>query len=350
MRVALVCPGRGTYTRSELGGLTRDVAPEARSVRDALLAIADAHRAKVGRTPVSELDRRPRFSSEHLAGENAAALIFTGTAIDAALLRPEVEVVAVVGNSMGWYSALHVAGVFDFAEGLRLADTLGSYQKDGVVGGQVILPVVDAEWRRDPAALRAVEEAVAEVRSEGHGVDVSIRLGGYLVLAGDDEAVRRLLARLPKSKVGEKDYPFQLLGHSAFHTALMHPTSARARRDLAELPWRAPRTTLVDGRGSVFRPKSASPRALLDYTLGQQVVETYDFSASVRVVLREFAPDALVLLGPGDSLGGVLGQVLVAEGWNGLDTKSAFAARQRTASPIVVSLSRPEQRTKVAWS
>ncbi len=339
-RVVLVCPGRGTYTRSELGSIGSAARADATGVRPGLLAEADRLRTQSGRRRVSELDGAERFSALHLAGENAAALIFTATASDAATLDPALVPVAVVGNSMGWYSALHVARAFDFSAGFALADTMGSYQTQGVVGGQVIYPVVDEQWQRDPAQVREVGSVIERLRAAGARVYHSIHLGGYEVLAGDDAAVKGLLGELPKVMVKDKEYPFQLLGHSAFHTPLLASTSERAKVELRDLPWGLPAITLIDGRGVQHRPHSASGAALRDYTLGAQVVDTYDFSRSVRVALREYAPDALVLLGPGDSLGGAIAQILIEERWNGLRSRADFAARQATDDPVLISLGR----------
>jgi malonyl CoA-acyl carrier protein transacylase len=298
---------------------------------------------------LSELDRLPRFGSVHLKGENAAALIFTGSAADAAVLDPELDVVAVLGNSMGWYTALHVAGVLSFEDGLRLADTMGGYQADeGVIGGQVIVPVVGTDWRPDPALEHAVADVIESVRRAGPRVWPSIHLGGFEVIAGDLEAVHLLLQSLPRTRIGERDYPFQLLGHSAFHTPLMASTAARGRQDLSGLPWSAPKVSLVDGRGFHFRPHTTHPDALRTYTLDTQVQEPFDFAMSLRVVLREFAPDALVLLGPGDTLGGAIGQVLVRERWSGIVSKAAFVERQMSESPYLFAMARAEQRLRVA--
>jgi acyl transferase domain-containing protein len=195
-----------------------------------------------------------------------------------------------------------------------------------------------------------VDRALETVRQSGLRAWDSIRLGGYRVLAGEQDAVRLLLQTLPRSKVGEREYPFQLLGHSAFHTPLMQPASEQGLDLLSDLRWGPPHVPLIDGRGHVFDPRTARPEDLRDYTLGHQVVTTFDFTTSLRVVLREFAPDALVLLGPGDTLGGAIAQILVAEGWSGLRSKSAFLERQRSDTPILFSMGRPEQFARVAAS
>ena len=74
----------------------------------------------------------------------------------------------------------------------------------------------------------------------------------------------------------------------------------------------------------------------------------------MRVALREFAPDHLILPGPGNTLGGIVGQILVGEGWRGIHSKADFQEVQRheagdtgpaTHEPFLVSMGLiPESR------
>jgi len=98
--------------------------------------------------------------------------------------------------------------------------------------------------------------------------------------------------------------------------------------------------TLVNGRGVRFSPWSADLAALRDYTLGAQVVEPYDFTLSVRVCLREHAPEELVLPGPGNTLGSICAQVLIEERWRGVTSRAEFEALQASEQPLVRSLRR----------
>jgi [acyl-carrier-protein] S-malonyltransferase len=188
---------------------------------------------------------------------------------------------------------------------------------------------------------------IAAARAAGHAAGWSIRLGGFAVLYGDAEGVKFLLARLPKTKLGEREYPFQLQGHSAFHSPLLGDVSARAADAFAALPWAAPRYPLIDGRGRQWRPLSASPAGLYDYTVREQILDTYDFTASIRVALREYGPDLLVLLGPGDTLGGAIAHVLIEERWRGIRSKADFVDRQKS-DPFLIAMSRPEQAALVS--
>ena len=329
--MVLLCPGRGSYGREQLGTL----------ISTPSVQTADAFRAAAGRPAPSEMDRAPQYSSRlHVAGENASILTAAFTLSDRDQLG-DVEVVAVIGNSMGWYTALAVAGALSLPDGLRLVETMGQYQAGNVIGGQVLYPLCDADWRAAPSA-----EVDALLRDTPH-LYRSILLGGQLVLGGSQTAVATALATLPVRRIGHHDAPMQLPLHSAFHTPLLAETAARAANDLGDLNWRAPAVPLVDGRGAIFRPRSSDPAEIAAYTLGHQVIAPYDFTASVRVALREYAPDAIVLLGPGGNLGGPVAQALIAEGWRGLHSKADFVAAQERA-PFVLSMARAEQRALVA--
>ena len=93
----------------------------------------------------------------------------------------------------------------------------------------------------------------------------------------------------------------------AWHIPLRAEAAAAAAAErLADLTWSAPNVTLVDGRGVRFTPWSTDPAELADHTIREQPVTTYDFARSLRVALREYAPDVILLPGPGASLGEVL--------------------------------------------
>ncbi|MBM4393508.1 MAG: ACP S-malonyltransferase [Deltaproteobacteria bacterium] len=329
-RIILVCPGRGSYGRDTLRSIPRGPVVEA----------ADAFRAALARPTPTEMDATDTFSSRlHVAGENASILTMTAALADLEQLR-EVEVVGVVGNSMGWYTALAAAGALSLQDALRLVETMGQYQANNVIGAQLLYPLVDDEWQRLPSPeLELILDDTAEMYH-------SIHLGGQAVLGGSTEAINGAMKRLPPRKIGDRDAPMILPLHSAFHTPLMAPTAARAQHDLADLGWQSPAVPLVDGHGTVHWPRHGSPAALRAYTLGAQVTEPYDFGLGLVTALRELAPEAIVLLGPGGNLGGAAGQVLAREGWRGVHDKASFLALQ-AREPFVLAMSRPEQRALV---
>jgi len=341
-RVAVLCPGRGSYRakeRDSLHGLAGH--PRASELAE-LVERIDASRHAAGDLAIREMDTAARFKSQFLLGHNAAPLIFAVTAYEFLRLDPDkVEVVAVGGNSMGWYSALACAGALDLEESFHLVQTMGSMTREGNIGGQLIYPAVDTEWRPSSDRQQTVARALEQAGKAGE-CGRSIRFGGFEVLWGDSEALSALAQALPPLLLGKQEYPLQLFGNSAFHSPLMVEVSLRAHELLVGLKWRAPTCPLVDGRGAQWRPLTTDLAALSHYTLGDQVIETFDFGATVRTLLREYAPDRIVLLGPGESLGSAVAQVLIREGWHDIHDRESFLETQRR-DPFLISLRREEQ-------
>lgn len=326
----LFCPGRGAYTKDELGCIARTLQPGPVA---AALAACDAARNTQGRPTLREIDGAASFRpSLHLDGENAAELIYFATMAHAERLREKYEILAVAGNSLGWYSALPASGALDATSGWRLVATMAALQKQAK-GGQVLTSMVGDDWQLNPALQVAVEASLHGLRDRGddYYCEHSIRLGGHAVVAGTELAVRELLVHLPKLKVGEREFPFRLAGHGPFHTRLCESVSAQASSALAELPMRMPQCHLIDGFGNVHSPWSADPAELLHYTTHAQVLETFDFTACVRTAMREFQPDVLLCAGPGSSLRAPIGHCVLQEGWRGLHSKQALFASKVVA-------------------
>jgi [acyl-carrier-protein] S-malonyltransferase len=328
-RAVILCPGRGSYTEASLRSLPGD---------HPFVAAAEELRAEYELPSLLELDRAEAFkSATHLAPSNVSPLIYTVSMLDAAAAKAAHRVVATGGNSLGWYTALAVAGALSFEDGFRLVQEIALLQERHVDGGQILYPMVGDDWRADQVKINSVNAALA--LAPGRAFE-SIRLGGVIVLAGTEEGLRTLEGALPKAKVGKNTYPFRLMKHGPYHTPLLAEVAEQARESLADLDWRAPEIALVDGAGRRYAPWSRCVDALRDYTLGEQIVTPFDFTATVRAALREFAPDLVVLPGPGNTLGGVVGQCLVAEGWRGVHAKADFERVQGGEDVLVFSMQR----------
>jgi len=98
--------------------------------------------------------------------------------------------------------------------------------------------------------------------------------------------------------------------------------------------------TLIDGRGARFTPWSTDPAELANYTLHEHPRSTYDFGAGLLVALREYAPDVLLLPGPGATLGAACAQLIVCEGYAGLRSRAEFEQAQSGPTPILLSVRR----------
>ncbi|WP_447765793.1 ACP S-malonyltransferase [Sphingopyxis panaciterrae] len=335
----VVAPGRGTYGKNELGSIAR-----LHGARFAdRIANFDAQRRDRGQPTVSELDGAERFSvATHMRGDVAAPLIYAATILDfLSIDREAFDIVAVAGNSMGWYSALALGGAVSVADGFRISNAMGLNSQTHGPGGQILLQVVDEDWRLVAGLREKLLALVADIGSRpGHALALSIDLAGMLVFAGNEEGLAALLAETPPTPGRD---PLRLAGHGPFHTPLMFGSSDKAKAELPSSLFGFPALPMIDGRGHIWRRFATDPAEVWDYTFGHQILAPYDFALSVQVAVKEYAPDVIILPGPGDTLGGAIAQALIGIEWQGLANKADFAARQ-ASDPVLLSMGRAEQR------
>ena len=328
----VICPGRGTYNAAELGYLKTHHSDKAE-----LIAQIDAVRGP-DQIPVSALDGADKFSpSTHLSGDNASPLIYACALADFRSISGEYDIVGVTGNSLGWYMALACAGAVSLEGGAHIVNTTGGLMHEHGRGGQIVYSLMDDDWVIDPKKHALVEDILD---SPVGMIAVSIRLGGMIVLACDEEGLSSVMARLPRAG----NLPFKINYHAAFHTPVMEPISDMAKTALPRSLFHNPSIPMIDGRGKIWAPHSSDLGALYDYTFGHQITQTYDFTRAVQVCAREFAPDVFIVLGPGTTMGAPVAQSLIAQNTRGLTGKKQFQSAN-TKRPYIISMGMEPQRS-----
>src|SRR3989344_5629418 len=203
----VICPGRGTYNKTELGYLH-----QLHGSKKSFFESIDNYRLKQDQISIWELDGRSEYSTkEHIPGENSAALIYACSYSDYLDIdQNQIEILAVTGNSMGWYLACVCAGALSLDNGTHVINTMGSQMRDHIIGGQVIYPEVDENWIYSGEISALIDEKMAKINLDGKEVFNSIFLGGLRIIGGTDKGLRQLLKELPPR---EGRYPFKLMGN-----------------------------------------------------------------------------------------------------------------------------------------
>ena len=333
MRAAVAFPGRGSYGPPSLRSLP---------ARHPWVRRADELRAAAALTPLTELDGAERFDpAAHLRPTNGWPLVFLCSLLDAERIAGDHEVVVVVANSTGWYTALAASGALGFDDAFRLVQEMAAAAEAPLPGdsspAELIYPLTDDAWQPATERIAGLQDALGE--ADG-GAALAIDLGAFAVIAGTTDGLDSLAARLPTVQVADRAYPLRLATADAWHTPLRAEAAEQAADRLGDLRWDRPNVTLIDGRGVRFTPWSTDPAELAEHSLHGQAAATYDFATSLRVALREYAPEVVLLPGPGGSLGSACAQIAVTEGYRGLRSRSEFEAAQAGPSPLLLSMRR----------
>ncbi|MBI1300464.1 MAG: ACP S-malonyltransferase [Alphaproteobacteria bacterium] len=341
-RALVIAPGRGTYNKEELGYLKKY-----HSDKPDFVQMVDEYRRSQDQITISELDGKDVYAiREHTRGDNASPLIYACAYGDfLSINQDKFDVVAITGNSMGWYIALGCGEALSEQNTTKLINTMGTMMQESMIGGQIIYPFVDENWHVIDGKREELAKIVEEINSiDGCVVETSIELGGFIVFGANTAGMKELQAHLPPI---QDRFPLVLPNHAAFHTHLQEPISEKALEIFSPDMFEAPLIPLIDGRGHVWRPHATDNEELYEYTLDHQVCQYYDFTKVVQVAVKEYAPDCLIILGPGTTLGGAVAQCLIQIGWDGINSKEDFINRQKSDNPIIYAMGMEDQRKAV---
>jgi [acyl-carrier-protein] S-malonyltransferase len=176
---------------------------------------------------------------------------------------------ATAGLSLGEYTALHLAGVFDFATGLRLVAERGRLMQEAAVaskGGMVAL--IGA----DDAQAQAVCDKVLAGGAAGPLVCANFNAPGQIVLSGSAAACNQ--APAVAGEMGLKATPLTVAG--AFHSPLMQPAADRMGVVLAAVSLQKPACEVWSNVTAA--PHEAGKPELLRERLVQQIVSPVKWS------------------------------------------------------------------------
>lgn len=144
------------------------------------------------------------------------------------------------GLSLGELTALHLAGAFDFASGLKLVRLRGQAMQDAAestAGGMVALMGADEEQAR--ALCEAATGDLPD--SQRVLVPANFNCPGQIVLSGTKAACEAALAQA--EKMGLKAKSIVVAG--AFHSPLMKRAAERLGAALEQVHWQLPRVPVL---------------------------------------------------------------------------------------------------------
>ena len=289
-KIAFVFPGQG----AQYVGMAQqicDTLPAARKLFDEAAAI-------LGYDLLEVCAKGPKEKLDSTAVSQPAIYVASLAALESLRAKePNVEAdcVATAGLSLGEFTALAFAGVFSFADGVRLVKTRGEAMQaasDATPSGMVSVLGLD---------LAKVEELCAKARLAGTIQVANHLCPGQIVVSGTRAAcdeVEKLAPEMGAMKT------IRLAVAGAFHTDIMKPADQTLATALEN-------TNLQPAKIPVWSNVDASPHtdpAEIRGLLVRQVLQPVQWEATMRGLLAK-GVEKFYELGPQRVIAGLLKRV-----------------------------------------
>lgn len=299
--VVVLCPGQG----AQHVGMGRAWAEAATAARDTF-AEADQILEESFDRPLSRICFEGPADTLNRTDFSQPAIFTCSVAAYRALRVQDCgwEIQALAGLSLGEYTALHIAGVFDFATGLRLVSRRGELMQKAAEetdGGMVALIGADEAQ---------AEEICANAAGDWVLVCANFNAPGQIILSGQTDACRR--AAEVATEMGLRATPLQVAG--AFHSPLMHFAADGLAEALHEVDFSPP--TVETWANVTAEPHDPEDMELLKQRLVEQVLGPVRWDQSCKGLVSKYSGPkmggsgaAFYELAPGSVLRGLMRRI-----------------------------------------
>lgn len=201
------------------------------------------------------------------------------------------ETLAFAGLSLGEYTALHLAGAFDFETGVDLVRQRGALMQSAATAtASGMVAIVGSD-------VPAVEQLCAE---NSHGevlVTANFNAPGQIVVSGSLAACQRILGAA--TAAGIKAVSLKVAG--AFHSPIMQPAADQMRQVLEAASLKAPNAVVYSNVTAAAHTDLASIKDLLV----RQIVAPVKWQQTLEAILAAQPAATFVELSPGRTLTGL---------------------------------------------
>ena len=281
----ILCPGQG----AQAVGMGKDVADKSAVAKDTFATANRVLGFDLAAVCFNGPEERLNQTDISQPAIYVASVASFRAARDGGKLDP-AAVTAYAGLSLGEYTALHLAGVFGFEDGLRLVAARGRYMQEAAVASPSGMVAI----------LGAPKEAVVQLcEREARGevlVPANYNAPGQIVVSGARGACERVLQAAEAG--GFKATALKVAG--AFHSPLMQPAADRMRAELERVQFRPPQKPVYSNVTAHPHRDAASIKQLLV----EQIVSPVHWEDTM-VKLIGAGEARFVELAPGRTLAGL---------------------------------------------
>jgi [acyl-carrier-protein] S-malonyltransferase len=302
-KTAFLFPGQG----SQSVGMLQDLY----QAKPAAKAVLDQVNGVLGRDLLATIFSGPEEALKDTFNTQPA-LYAAGLAVYACLAEAGIHADYLAGHSLGEYCALQAAGVFSFADGLKLVQARATAMAEAAKAQPgtmaAIMKMADAD----------VEALCVEASAAGAVQPANYNCPGQLVISGTEAGVAKAM-ELAKPKGGRA---IALAVSGPFHSRAMQPAGEKLKDAFAGAAWSNPGTPVVANVDAAPVKDVADIQA----KLVAQVSGAVRWTQTIQY-LRSQGVERFVEVGPGKVLSGLVKKIdESAETFNVNDTASLEAA------------------------
>ena len=287
MKLGFLYAGQGSQ-HPGMGADLYERFPTFRAVLDSAAAQVDFDLKEVSFTDAKDVLNETRYTQP--------CMVAFAAGMTALLAERGIVPAVAAGLSLGEYSALHAAGVFDADTAVELVAFRGKAMEEAAAGRPSAMVAV---LGLDRAAL---QEACDEASAHGCVVIANYNCPGQLVIGGEKAAVDKAAA-LAKEAGARRCIPLKVSG--PFHTRLMAPAGdALAKRFSSEPFGEMQVPVLFNCLGREKAEQDSIPALLV-----KQVQSSVYMEDTLRR-LGELGVDHILEVGPGSALAGFVKKTL----------------------------------------
>ncbi len=205
------------------------------------------------------------------------------------------------GLSLGEFTALHLAGAYDFVEGLQLVRLRGQAMQDAADASQGSMVAVTGD-----VSEAAIEELCAKVRGdlpESVLVPANYNSPMQVVVSGTLDACERAVG--VAGEMGFKPTPLTVAG--AFHSPLMQPAADRLAAALDNVQWSSLNARVISN--VTAEPHDNDPAAI-KANLVAQLTSPVRWTQSMQWAVANLGESTRYIeLAPGKVLSGLMRRI-----------------------------------------
>lgn len=204
-------------------------------------------------------------------------------------LKPSV----VAGHSLGEYTALAVAGVFSFEEGLRLVRKRGIFMNNALPAGQGTMAAVIGLDNEQILSLCQKVNGICEV--------ANFNSPQQIVISGEVAAVKEAIDLADREKAKKV---VQLDVSGPFHSSLMMPAREKLKKEIDKLDFNEPQIPIIANVTADYVTTSEEIRQALI----EQLTKSVRWVDSIKLMISN-GVDTFIEVGPGRVLKGLMRRI-----------------------------------------